>query len=237
MNASFLKEKIENINLFEKKIFSQNGEDGILQEIFRHIGTTNRFCLEIGVGNGQECNTRYLIEKDNWNYLHFDGEEQAQPFTKITKAFFTAKNINLILESHHLPKEFDLMSMDVDYNTYWLWKSMNNWSPRIVILEYNATFSPKESRCVPYDPDGKWDGSNYFGASLLALSKLSKKKGYTLIGCESKGINAFFARNDLLNQFFVLKKIEDLYRKPQYGTIVSGLFLGHPPSKQAFISV
>lgn len=66
-----------NINLHEKKVYSQNGEDGIIEYIFSNIGTTNKFCVEFGVGNGFECNTVYLQEEKGWKGLMMDyGSDQ-----------------------------------------------------------------------------------------------------------------------------------------------------------------
>ena len=87
------------------------------------------------------------------------------------------------------------MSLDIDYNTYWVWKAISGYHPRVIVIEYNSSIPPTESKTVKYIPNVIWDGkTNYFGASLLALDSLGKSKGYTLVGCDSKGINAFFIR-------------------------------------------
>ena len=54
------------INRFEKKLFSQNGEDGILEYIFSRIGATSRQFVEFGVETGVQCNSRYLREHCGW---------------------------------------------------------------------------------------------------------------------------------------------------------------------------
>lgn len=229
--------KITNINVFEEKIYSQNGEDGILKIIFERIGTFNKFCVELGVGDGRECNTRYFIEK-GWKYLHMDARSFRHAYTDIKKEFITAENINQLFEKYRVPEEFDLLSIDIDYNTYWVWKALEGkYKPRVVVIEYNATFPPTESKVVKYDPNAIWEGDNYFGASLLALVRLGKQKGYTLVGCESNGVNAFFVRDDLVNNFFVVKDIKELYKPPRYGKKVKGKYIGHQPSNELFISV
>lgn len=129
--------KINNINLFEQKIYSQNGEDGIIKIIFHKIGTINKFCVEFGVGDGRECNTRFLIEKEGWNYLHMDGNNYNNAYTLIKKEFITTENINSLFRKYNIPKEFDLLSIDIDYNTYWVWKALKGYNPRVVVIEYN----------------------------------------------------------------------------------------------------
>lgn len=229
--------KIENISSFEEKIYSQNGEDGIIKMIFHRIGVTNKFCVEFGVGDGSESNTRYLIEREGWDYLCMDGGNYSSPYVDIRKEFITAENINSLFRKYNVPEEFDLLSIDIDYNTYWIWRAIEGYSPRVAVIEYNASFPPTESKAVKYDPNAIWDDTNYFGASLLALVKLGKSKGYTLLGCGDMGINAFFVRNDLINGKFVIEDIKELYKPPQYGEKVCGKHIGHPLSDKAFIFV
>ena len=265
------------INLHEKKIYSQNGEDGIIDFIFSKIGTINKFCVEFGVGNGFECNTVYLLEKKGWKGLMMDygADQQIQWKDVVKKAWsnrklsllnnvkqdmqflkkmirrakrssqfkrdikiekVTAENIQNLFQKYNVPKNFDLLSIDIDFNDYWVWKSIVDYSPRVVIIEYNSSVSPTESRVVPYDPEAKWDGTNYFGASLLASRNLGMTKGYTLVGCDSCGVNAFFCKNELLHGIKI-KNIHDLYRPPKYGEIVNGVPIGHPPSKMKMIEI
>lgn len=229
------KMKINNINIFEQKIYSQNGEDGILKIIFDKIGTNNKFCVEFGVQDGTECNTKYLIEMKCWDFLHMDCGDNLNP--SIKKETVTTENINFLFKKYIVPNEFDLLSIDIDFNDYWVWKAIDGYSPRVVVIEYNASIPPTESKTIKYDPNAQWDGTNYFGASLLALVKLGKKKGYTLIGCENNGVNAFFVRNDLIKNNFVIKNVEEFYKPPRYGKKVNGKFIGHPPSDKLMISV
>lgn len=266
-----------NINDHEKKIYSQNGEDGIIEFIFSQIGTTNKFSVEFGVGNGFECNTVYLLEKKGWKGLMMDyGVDQDIQWTGVMKkawynrklgligsirkdlAFLkklisrtkrsrrfhldiksekvTAENIQNLFQKYNVPKNFDLLSIDIDYNDYWVWKSITDYLPRVVVIEYNSSIPPTESKTVPYDPEAKWDGTNYFGASLLALKNLGLTKGYTLVGCDNAGVNAFFCKSELLDGKKI-KDIKDLYRKPGYGEIINGIHIGHPPSAKKLIEI
>jgi len=265
------------INQHERKIYSQNGEDGIVEFIFSKIGTTNKFSVEFGVGNGLECNTILLLERMGWEGLMMDyGADQKIKWSNIlnkawsnrnlgfkdnlkkdvtflkkiikqqerTKQFqpdiknerVTADNIQNLFQKYNVPKKFDLLSIDIDFNDYWVWKSIVDYSPRVVIIEYNSSVPPSESRVVPYDPDAIWDGTNYFGASLLALRNLGIKKGYTLLGCDQNGVNAFFCQSDLLKEFRI-KDIEDLYMPPKYGELINDVYIGHPKSNREMIEI
>ena len=225
----------DDINYYGKKIYSQNNEDGIIEYIFSVIGTTNKFFVEFGVGNGTECNTKYLLEKKGWNGLMMDGKENKNSLIK--KEFITAENIEKLFEKHNVPKFFDLLSIDIDGNDYYVWKAIKNYYPRVVIMEYNSSYPPTESKSIKYEPKFKWDGTNYVGASLLSLVKLARQKGYSLLGCENNGVNAFFVKDDQWNEKFKKKDIEELYKPPQYGKIRKGRHMGHPQSKRKMIDV
>lgn len=148
----------------------------------------------------------------------------------------TAENIQDLFLKYSVPKNFDLLSIDIDYNDYWVWKSITDYFPRVVIIEFNSSIPPNESRVVPYDPDATWDGTNYFGASLLALKNLGSKKGYTLVGCDSNGVNAFFIKSDLIENASI-PKIEKLYHSPKYGEIIDGIHVGHPQNDKKMMEI
>jgi hypothetical protein len=94
-----------------------------------------------------------------------------------------------------------VLNIDIDFNDYWVWAAINSslYSPRIMVVEYNSHIPPHEARTVVYQHDGGWDGySNYCGAGVAALAKLGASRGYTLVHCESHGVNCFFVRDDVL---------------------------------------
>jgi len=148
----------------------------------------------------------------------------------------TAENIQNLFQKYNIPNNFDLLSIDIDYNDYWVWKSIVDYSPRVVVIEFNSSIPVNASKVVPYDPDSQWDGTNYFGASLLALKNLGLEKGYTLVGCDSNGVNSFFCKTDLLSEIKI-KDIQDLYRPPKYGKIINDIYIGHPPSNKKMIEI
>ena len=230
-----LRPRIKNINEFEGKIYSQNGEDGIINAIFSKIGLTNKFFVEFGVENGTECNTRYLREKKEWTGLMMDGHEN--PPANIQMEFITAENIQHLFEKYNVPKKFDLLSIDLDFNDLWVWNAIKEYEPRVVIIEYNSTIPFNESKVVEYDSQRVWDGSNYFGASLAAMIQLSTTKGYTLVGCDNRGINAFFVADNLINDHFDQPKPEQLYRSPTWGPIENGIHTGHRKSLRKMLDI
>lgn len=200
----------------EFKIFSQNGEDGILLYIFSRIGMQNHFVVEIGIGNGGECNARNLIENFGWRGCLIDGSQEnvelaiklykdkcKKNLVTIKNEWITSENIEETLIHCKLPREIDLLSIDIDGNDYWVWKAIKYINPRAVVIEYNASFGPDRSVTVEYDPDferfKKHSSGYYHGASLTALSKLGIQKGYSLVCCDSEGVNAFFIRDNIIS--------------------------------------
>lgn len=194
---------------FEKRFYSQNGEDGIIEAILARVGTTNRYFVEFGVEDGKVCNTRRLREK-GWSGLQMDPLDPPGP--GVEREFVTAENIESLFKKYGVPREFDLLSIDVDGNDYWVWRAISGRRARVVVIEYNATVPPGESRVIAYDPRFRWDGTDYFGAGLSALAKLGRSKGYTLVACNSNGVNAFFVDDALVPGRFAPPPIERIYR-------------------------
>jgi hypothetical protein len=201
---------------YNLKMTSQNGEDGIIAEIFHRIGTTNRYFVEFGAANGAENNTVCLL-RQGWGGLWMDADaalvetvnktfRQEIEGGKLTvlETFITAENIEDLFQQGNVPEEFDLLSIDIDRNDYYVWEKITRFRPRVVIVEYNAGIPSPTSWVIPYD--AKAFGFNSFGngngASLKALEELGSRKGYSLVGCDLCGVNAFFVRSDLLGDHF-----------------------------------
>jgi hypothetical protein len=215
------------LNRHEYKVFSQNGEDGIIAEIFRRIGTTNRYFVEFGSSDGMENNTVLLLRRQSWGGLWIDGDHEAVGRANkhfrpeiagkklaIIEAFITAENIEDLFRRTKVPEEFDLLSIDIDRNDYYVWEKIVHYRPRVVIVEYNALYPPTISWVIPYDPKAMWAHTSHFGASLKALEELGAKKGYSLVGCNISGVNAFFVRDDLLGDHFAEPCTADNHYEP-----------------------
>ena len=211
------------------KVYSQHDEDGIIQEIFRRIGTSSRCFVELGVETGVECNTAKLLI-EGWRGLWIEANPQAcmrigalfEAFLKdrrltLSQSLVTAENINALIERGGLKGEIDLMSIDIDFNDYWVWKAIEVVMPRVVVIEYNAGLRPPLSVTVPYRPDRSADGTNFFGASLEALVRLARQKGYRIVGCNISGSNAFFVREELCaDHFHAPATAEEHYEPPRH---------------------
>lgn len=187
---------------FEKKIHSQNGEDGIIEHIFNNIGTTNKIAVEFGVsagGGGLETNTRYLSEL-GWKTYWIDSElaTDLPQNCVFKKQFLTPSNIVKTFKELKVPKEFDLLSIDVDGNDYHLREALEKYSPRVYVIEYNGSIPCDIPYIMPRNDSYVWQlWKTNFGASLLSYTEQADRLGYDLVYCESRGVNAFFVRKDI----------------------------------------
>lgn len=197
----------------EWRIYSQNGEDGVLRHIFNTIGVTNKTAVEFGVGCGSQNNTRLLAD-DGWTVFWFDVDHNDTCLHNIRfkQMMLTPDNIQHEFIHAGVPDEFDLLSVDVDGNDYHLRQSLHMYSPRVCVMEYNGTRAADEQYVMPRDDNYSWAGvdDHAFGASLLSLTLLSDSLGYDLVHVEHTGANAFFVRRDV-NQFET-KTVQQLWR-------------------------
>lgn len=218
---------------FGYRTYSQNDEDGIIAEIFRRIGCSNKTFIEFGIGDGTECNSLNLIA-GGWRGLWVERNDiraVAQlhktlietGILRIQQAKITAENIDQVLAENALDPEPDLLSIDVDGNDYWLWRAVSTVKPRVLVIEYNPLWRPPLSVSMRYNPNHAFRRDGYFGCSLKALEKLSSEKGYNLVGCCFAGANAFFVRQDLCGGTFREPfTAENHYEPPRY------FMLDHP---------
>lgn len=196
----------------EFRVFSQWGEDGIIDHLVRHVPISRTLFVEFGVEGYDEANTRFLLVNRNWSGLILDGNawginrvrnshEYWLYNLKAVEAFITAENIDELLTAQGVTGEIGLLSIDIDGMDYWVWKAITVISPAIVVIEYNHRFGIEDAVTVPYDPSfDRWNAHYsilYYGASLKAMCQLAGEKGYDFVGCGSSGLNAFFVRQDL----------------------------------------
>ena len=203
----------KNLIPFGYKVFSQTDEDGIINEIFKRIGTTNKQFLEFGV-NTDFNNTTYLLF-NGWKGVWLESskkkiikiEEKYYSFIKNKKLklfnkIITAENVNEELKFSKLNKNLDLLSIDIDGNELYVLNELKIINPRVIIVEYNAKFPPPVEKTIKYDPKFIWDYDDYFGSSLQLLENTLKKIGYVLVGCNALGVNAFFIKKELVKNKF-----------------------------------
>ena len=221
------REKILSLADTEFSVFSQWGEDGIIEWLVHHNGAMPKSFIEFGIENYTESNTRFLLYHRNWRGLVIDGSESNIVCVKndpiywrhnltATTAFITPENINDIFRDAGFSGEIGILSVDIDGNDYWVWEAIDSVKPHFVIAEYNACFGDLHALVIPYDPSyfrTRGHFSNlYFGASLPAFDHLATKKGYTRLGTNLAGSNAFYIRNDRLHLF--VDRIADTSGRP-----------------------
>jgi len=204
---------------YERKVYSQNGQDGVIEQLYKMLDLPlkNSTFFEIGTQDGSECNTRYFRENYNWYGVMLDGGYQ-NPNINLFQHFITAENICYILNRYNCPKYVNFLSIDIDYNTFYVLGSLlQEFKFDIIDAEYNSSY--KTDWVVQYDPQGQWDGSNYFGASLQSFHMLLKDKGYSLVYTDANGADAFWVKDHLAEKLD-LPHINDtakLYTPPRYG--------------------
>ena len=190
---------------YKKKVYSQTIEDGIIEGIFKNIGTTNKYFIEFGAWDGIHLsNTANLRLNEKWEGLLLEGSaNKAAQYDYVKHAYITAENINELFSENNVPQEFDLLSIDIDGNDYWVWKAIDEtkFKPRVVVIEYNCNFENQmDCKAVKYSPeiDTTRPSIYYYSASIPALKKLGNSKGYSLVFRVNLH-NLFFVRTDLLH--------------------------------------
>jgi hypothetical protein len=216
---------------YEFKVFSQWGEDGIIQHLTRVLDLGERTFIEFGVETFFESNCRFLLMKDGWRGFVIDGSSANIDVLRSSyffwkhplaahAAFITKDNINELLARSGFARDLGILSVDLDGNDYYILEAIDGFEPRILICEYNAVFGPTRKISVPYKADfyrtTAHHSNLYWGASLGALSHLAAKKRYSLVGTNSAGNNAFFVRNDLVNSAVEVLTVEAAYRASGY---------------------
>jgi len=186
---------VGDLHRHRSKRYSQNGEDGVIARLFEIAGVTSRFFVEVGTGPGDECNTRLLRER-GWSGIMIDSAFEA-PSLPLYREFVTAENINDLFAKYGVPESFDLLSIDIDGNDYWVWKAIApRYRPRVVVIEFNGGLPLDLSITMPYDPAYHWAGQPNVGQSLRAAQELGRAKGYSLVYAEPP--NAFFVLTSIL---------------------------------------
>jgi hypothetical protein len=214
----------------EFTVFSQFGEDGILQFLVQRIPIEHEVFVEFGVEDYHESNTRFLLVHDNWRGLIIDGGRTHVDFLRATglgwrhhidavSAFIDRDNIDDLIRSAGIEGDIGVLSVDIDGNDYWVLERIEVVSPRILIVEYNSTFGPEAAVTVPYDPafvrGEKHASWLYWGASLAALTRLADRKGYALVGGNRAGNNAFYVRRDVLGDLLEVA-VADAYAPSRF---------------------
>ncbi len=213
----------------QRNVYSQAGEDGILEAIFELIGVTNQWCVEFGAWDGVHLsNTCHLIRNLGWHAVQIEGDrmkfrELQQNFAGNEKVHqihtmigFTpgADSLDDALATTPIPADFDLLSIDIDGNDYHVWESLRSYRPRVVVIEQNGSV-PND---VVFIQDR--DMSINQGCSLAALIRLGKEKGYEL--CAANTPNAFFVLKEDFPKLGISDNSIDALRRSPTGRIFCG---------------
>jgi hypothetical protein len=192
---------------FEYRVFSQNGEDGVLAELFRRLDIRDGSFVEFGVQSGREGNCVFLadvlgwrglfMEMDSGDHATLERRYRANPRVTTRRAQVTPGNVESLFAGAGVLDEPAVVSIDVDGADYWVWRAIDSYRPLVVVIEYNAALDPERRLVQPADAPAGWSGTDCYGASLGALSALAEVKGYRLAHTELAGVNAFFVRADL----------------------------------------
>jgi hypothetical protein len=213
------------------KVFSQWGEDGILQFLVSNLNLRNKTFIEFGVENFLESNCRFLMMKDNWSGFIIDGSQEKIAELKSmyfywkydlnAQSFFINKsNINFILEKSGFQNNVGILSIDLDGVDYYILDAIKNIDASILVCEFNSLFGAVRKISIPYSDDFNRTEAHYsnlyWGASLPAFKSLAEKRGYALVGINEAVNNAFFVKKDLLNFKVKEKTIEELFEISKY---------------------
>ena len=214
------------------RCFSQFEEDGKLLYIFAAIGMKNKTFVDLGAWDGINSNCANLALNFGWTGLFIEGNKdrvnegrcfyKEQPETWVCpptfeNSFITKENVNELIQKHDISGEIDFLSIDIDGNDYWVWEALDVVRPRVVLIESNCTFGTK-SVTIPYDEKFRQstDKPGFHGASISALHKLGKHKGYKLIGSSRNGINLFFILEEEVKDFFREVSPREIFRDVGY---------------------
>jgi hypothetical protein len=204
------------------RMFSQNEEDGIILAVFDHAGVTDRRFVEIGSGMSGG-NSALLAYECGWSGLMIEIDQRKidsllenfrhnQGVIGVAAAV-TPENVNQLLTERGFTGDIDLLSLDIDSYDYWVLKALTAASPRVLIVEYNARLGPDLALTIPRDCALDDIPQPLRGASLAAIEKLARRKGYRLVVCDPSGTNAFFLRHDVAPDLKAMT-VADAYRPP-----------------------
>lgn len=201
----------EDLTRHELKVFSQNGEDGVIEAILRRIGDGGApSFVEFGIEGGTEGNCVFLADVLGWPGLFMESDPAAfarlsgkyahHAGVRTVNAAVGPGNVAQLIRDAGFPDGPAVLSIDVDGIDYWIWRALD-MRPRLVVVEYNAHLPPGSELVQPLEPPMSWDETDYFGSSLGALRALARRRGYRFVHTDLAGVNAFFVRDDLAGAF------------------------------------
>lgn len=202
--------EVIDLRLDEFRLFSQNGEDGVIDSLWRSAGNGREFFVEFGASDGESNNCRLLAEFMGWegvfiecdvaSYERLSERYQQTPRIRTVSEQMSPENINAVFEAHEVPEEFGVLSIDIDGQDFWVWSALSDrYRPAVVVIEINSAF-PHGSEVSEAASTESGPLTRTFGCSIGAVRKLGARKGYRLLHVDTAGVNAFLVRKDLIEE-------------------------------------
>lgn len=201
------------INNYKKKVYSQSEEDGIIEKFFDVLNIKKGWYCEFGAGDGNWISNTKKLREEGWMGVLIEGDDksfsdlknnfESNPNVTIINSYVTCEEnecLDFILSKTNIPIDFDILSIDVDGNDLWIWKSLTKYLPKLVVVEYNAFCDPHESLTIEYDKNHRFNSDSYYGATAGAFNKLAEEKGYVLIG-STPSLNLFYCKKEYASYF------------------------------------
>jgi hypothetical protein len=193
------------------KKYAQNGEEAKIEYILNNIGN-NKYIVDLGAKDGYSLsNTRYFVE-NGYECLMIDSDSEAGETKEVKKHKLFSGNVIPLLKTYKCPKVFDMLDIDLDGTDYWILKKvLENYSPLLILAEFNASIPMGKAITIPNEPEFEWSGDNFFGFSFSAGQKLAEEFGYTIVHQENN-MNLFMVKNEyLLNVEIPEVKYEEVH--------------------------
>jgi hypothetical protein len=174
----------------------RNGDEGVIQAVFEIIEPTSRYAIEFGAVDGiQDCNIRNLIINEGWGGLLIEGyEPEAKrlsenymdiPRVTTLQAWVYPGNVEILFEESGVPRDVDLLIIDIDSNDYYVWRAIRDYRPKLVMIEYNPSFPPPQRAVV--EPNARMAGFSRVSAEKLRLARPSSREGQRRHAHRSRG--------------------------------------------------
>ncbi len=216
------------LNEFAANVTSHSGEDGIVGKALSMLPNLNHWCVEFGAWDGRFASNTYdLVDRQNYHAVLIEGgAEQYQQLQAsyphkdrsiLIRAYVGWSSndaLDHILKQHPIPRDFDFLSIDIDGNDYHVWRAMNTFRPKVVLIEYNFTMANAVDFTQPADANCQQ------GSSAAALVKLAKEKGYELIAVTSS--NLLFVDQAYYNLFGIPDNSLEVMRDEQVSYVSFG---------------
>lgn len=210
----------------ERSVFSQYGEDGVIERIFEVIEPGPKFAVEFGAHDGvTNSNMRNLVVNHGWSTFQIEGDPgraaklrqnyTAYPTTRTLEAWVWPGNIEILFDENGVPTDLDLLVIDIDTNDYYIWRAIHEFRPKVVMIEANFAFPPPSRAVIDFHPMNYWDRTYYSGASIQSLYELGRRKGYEMLYQMTAGPNLLFVAEEYFPAFGVRDNSPAaIYRRP-----------------------